>query len=662
MAPLAEVQGVAAAVSTMSNQLESVALNLDQLSSQVQRIDVVVRRTTQTREECEPYLRRRDITWDDDGHQGASLFPPRYDRHGDDGFDDGLSVSIADEEVGERRGDPGREQHRDNASLASYRMPSPPPGSRQRPHGRSTDVGLSSRNNPNRRDRDTIGRDPPSRLQRHERSSDHLPPILVTNRRFERLLSIERYRLPNRDHRQGPVVTRTVNKWAHHLRPALEPVEFNGEPPIAALQWIMTLVRLLRDTKLSEGAGIRLWPHFLKDSAREEFITVHEDCDEDLGGVSTWPEAVHWLLTTYAREEYLQDAADKLEAMRQQPGEREEVFAGRLRKQSRVIAGAYSTEDLMGLFQRGTTPEKRALLRIERPKFTGPTAFHDFVSYASALGQNSGITRRPSTPHFRVGTKAPGRTVNHLELQRPVSAHLGNTIALAHQGEPPSGFLQEDPHPEDTLTSNGSSAAATSYYSAYDGYEAPPEGTTPMTTDSLLAMTSGPPTQPFAGRDRARPGGRQARRFQSGGDQSRNGVRRSSRWPDGTSSIPDICFECFQKGHRRPFCPTVDRGVKDDAYLAWVAENFRRLNPVEQRTLRSWGQVPVAILLQEARDAGVDIARRDASVVHPPPSREDDRPPAPAPAAPTTARNAVALVEPTSVGTPLPRTSTGLEN
>lgn len=111
-------------------------------------------------------------------------------------------------------------------------------------------------------------------------------------------------------------MTRTVSKWAQNLRPASEQVEFNGESPIATLQWIMNFFCILRDTNLSEGPGIRLWPHFLRDCAHQEFITGYEDCNKDLGGVSTWPEAVQWLYDTFAREKYLQDAADEFESMR----------------------------------------------------------------------------------------------------------------------------------------------------------------------------------------------------------------------------------------------------------------------------------------------------------------------------------------------------------
>lgn len=41
-------------------QFESIAMNLDQLSSQVHRVDAVVRRMIQTREEFETSLRKRD--------------------------------------------------------------------------------------------------------------------------------------------------------------------------------------------------------------------------------------------------------------------------------------------------------------------------------------------------------------------------------------------------------------------------------------------------------------------------------------------------------------------------------------------------------------------------------------------------------------------------
>ncbi len=81
-----------------------------------------------------------------------------------------------------------------------------------------------------------------------------------------------------------------------------------GREPIRRLQFLSTFVRQLNNNALSEGAALKIWPHFLADDALEAFRTQAEDGDDALGGFSTWPEAVQWVLQTYARDKYLEEA------------------------------------------------------------------------------------------------------------------------------------------------------------------------------------------------------------------------------------------------------------------------------------------------------------------------------------------------------------------
>lgn len=435
-------------------------------------------------------------------------------------------------------------------------------------------------------------------LQPFEAPSDHLPGIEVLNPRFKKILCLDRYRLSLncRDSRTGSVVTRQVNQWATHLRPAMAHVLFSGYPPIKGLQWLTTFVRLLRGTSLTEGAGLHIWPHFLTEAAASEFWVNFEDPENGAhgAGFSTWPEAVHWFLTTYLREEYLQQAADELESLQQRPTEDETSFANRLRAASRVIAGAYSTNDLMGLFLRGTHEAHRGVLRFERAHCKGATAFHDFVARAQAWGTQARLANN---------RKPPGRAFVN-SIARAESANAGNTVAvLAQRGQfhgTPSGL-----HPDDT----DSTGTPQTFHTALDEQDWAPEPTgDPLTGDSLLAIASKPHVS----------GGRYV------GDRrgnERNLARPRRDGPQGQPRdvrMPDICFECFQKGHRRPKCPQNARLVKDSAYEAWVCENFRRLTPAHQRYMRSLGRIPVGILLAEARAAGASRARMESSVVNPP--------------------------------------------
>ncbi len=93
------------------------------------------------------------------------------------------------------------------------------------------------------------------------------------------------------------------------------------------LQFPWTFVPQLNNNALSEGAALNIWPHFLANDALEAFRTQAEDNADDLGGFSTWSEAVQRFLQTYARDEHLQEDVAALNRLVQMDGASEHDFA-----------------------------------------------------------------------------------------------------------------------------------------------------------------------------------------------------------------------------------------------------------------------------------------------------------------------------------------------
>lgn len=56
---------------------------------------------------------------------------------------------------------------------------------------------------------------------------------------------------------------------------------------------------------------------------------------------------------------------------------------------------------------------------------------------------------------------------------------------------------------------------------------------------------------------------------------------------------PDVCYECFVPGHRKPNCPHLNRSSLDVAFRNWVFANFARLETWVQERLRSLGRAPL---------------------------------------------------------------------
>lgn len=262
-----------------------------------------------------------------------------------------------------------------------------------------------------------------------------LRELVPSDPRFTNIVSYRRYRLHNRSQSTGPEVSRNVGVWTRRLLPSMEKHAFSGENPVACLRFLTAFKHQLDCEGIPEGGALKIWPSFLTRNAYDVFAQLTEDGDADLGGFTTWPEAVQFFLRTYVKDQYLEEAVEKLYQIQQ--GERERVmdFYQRLTKAARDLSSAFTQAELMTKFQRGLHASIRPLLRRVRHEFKGSNALSEFAEYAAGIGES----HRAIAP----ANKKPARvmTVEQLEPRIPQRPQRftkvdGDPIALATTGAP----------------------------------------------------------------------------------------------------------------------------------------------------------------------------------------------------------------------------------
>lgn len=104
-----------------------------------------------------------------------------------------------------------------------------------------------------------------------------------------------------------------------------------------------------------------------------------------MGRFIPWPEAVQFLFRTYAKDQYIEYAVDKMDRLFQRDTEDVMEFYRRLTKHARDLGGVFSQNELMNLFQRGLQSYIRALRRSACKSFTVSNALADFSDHDVAI-------------------------------------------------------------------------------------------------------------------------------------------------------------------------------------------------------------------------------------------------------------------------------------
>ena len=160
-----------------------------------------------------------------------------------------------------------------------------------------------------------------------------LKVIRPLNDHFAKALSYKTYRLRKKDNSYNDEIAQSLSKTARKLKHVMTVPLFNGEDSIAVLAFLKNYKFACDETGVSEGAALPLMKYFMGGEAKDTMLsyvgrgTGFADTEPGVDAINSYPEAVQWLLITYARESVLQLAYREVATMTQRHAEAENDYA-----------------------------------------------------------------------------------------------------------------------------------------------------------------------------------------------------------------------------------------------------------------------------------------------------------------------------------------------
>jgi len=216
-----------------------------------------------------------------------------------------------------------------------------------------------------------------------------LKEIHPINDLFKRALSYKTYRLRNRDAKYDGEVAQQLTKICRRMKHAMPGEEFTGDDEIAVLAFLKKFKYACDETGVAEGAALPLMKYFMGGEAKATMLTYiglnDIGAQPGVDSINSYPEAVQWLLLTYARESVLHDASREVREMVQGIGEKEQQYAGRLRKAAIRCGDVFREQDLITIYVGGLRPHARYAVR-ESLSRTDKRTFQQIREHAQSLG------------------------------------------------------------------------------------------------------------------------------------------------------------------------------------------------------------------------------------------------------------------------------------
>ena len=161
---------------------------------------------------------------------------------------------------------------------------------------------------------------------------------------------------------------------------------------------------------MSEDQAYIAFPFLLKGEAKSHYEAVMDTTSEGEGGVTCWPEAVQYLLRSYATANHIRTAVLALRDVRQHPTEDEQSYSGRLEKAEVRCGNIHTKDEKKNLFIHGLLTAIKAVLSRHRDTHD-EEAYLELLQHAQAEGDNYRARlrqgRRPSTTPLVASAKGP---------------------------------------------------------------------------------------------------------------------------------------------------------------------------------------------------------------------------------------------------------------
>jgi hypothetical protein len=195
------------------------------------------------------------------------------------------------------------------------------------------------------------------------RSYQDLLPAVCHDPRFRSVLDYRYYRLHKRSNHYDAKVAATVAKMSRQMEASFK-LRFDGSDTLSVLQFLNSFVETADTNGVREGAALYVLRAFLDTPAREEFTAFK---------ASSFPEAVDWMLSTFAPVSFLAAEYKRICSLTQNSGESPREFSLRLR-QSASRLGPLMDEAAVTILLEGLDPSLsgfvQSALKNQKPTFT----------------------------------------------------------------------------------------------------------------------------------------------------------------------------------------------------------------------------------------------------------------------------------------------------
>jgi hypothetical protein len=179
----------------------------------------------------------------------------------------------------------------------------------------------------------------------------------VKRKVFREVLSYRTYRLKNKEQEYSDKVSGRLHSYYKKVQINIrETRKFDGGDPPAILRFLTSFKTGCDQNRISEGAAMRLVQYFLEGEAETSYQVFLDNPDQSI----SYAHAIDYLLTTYADENTLAEEYQKINRMKQRPGESEREFASRIYAQTSRLGSLFGDEDRTAIFLAGINPKVQA--------------------------------------------------------------------------------------------------------------------------------------------------------------------------------------------------------------------------------------------------------------------------------------------------------------
>ena len=300
-----------------------------------------------------------------------------------------------------------------------------------------------------------------------KRKSRTLAELNPSNSRFKKVLSYKTYLLRNSNQRETIKVFKRVSGFTKRMGVIMK-IKFDGTDPIIVHKFLAKFKETADSNGISEGAAGLILPNLLSGKASIAYTaSQHADAvHEDSGDIRSYADAIQWMLRTYAKDRYIQEAVNKIGDTRQKTGESEIEYGDRLALAYSRFVGVYPQAEQINLYIENLSPTVSYDVILERQK--NPKDFlqlQTVIELADSFGQAIHARQGPSRPvirrvlHAEVGSSSSSLTTTsgsyHMNGDEAVLALDGGS---AYSPQPPTtpsytGYTTDQHLPSDSYHS-----------------------------------------------------------------------------------------------------------------------------------------------------------------------------------------------------------------